>query len=55
LTVAEADAATDNTLHEMRVAVERVALPEKIAQTVDPGNVISGMLEICRSRMNAFD
>jgi serine/threonine-protein kinase HipA len=55
LTVAEADAATDSTLHEMRVAVERVALPEKIAQTVDPGNVISGMLEICRSRMNAFD
>jgi len=55
LTVAEADTAIDSMLHEVRVAVERVALPEKIAPTVDPGNVIAGMLEICRNRLNAFD
>ncbi len=55
LTVAEADAATDSMLHDMRLAVERVALPEKIARTVDPNNVIAGMLEICRNRIGAFD
>jgi serine/threonine-protein kinase HipA len=55
LTTAEADAATDSMLHEMRLAVERVALPEKIARTVDPNNVIAGMLEICRNRISAFD
>src|SRR5487761_206425 len=54
LTVAEADAATDSMLHDMRLAVERVALPEKIARTVDPNNVIAGMLEICRNRISAF-
>lgn len=54
LTVAEADAAIDNMLNEMRVSVERIALPEKIARTVDPNNVIAGMLEICRGRINAF-
>jgi len=55
LTVAEADTAIDGMLHEVRVAVERVALSEKMAPTVDPGNVIAGMLEICRNRLNAFD
>jgi serine/threonine-protein kinase HipA len=55
LTVTDADAATDSMLHAMKVAVERVALPEKIARTVDPNNVIAGMLEICRNRINAFE
>lgn len=55
LTVAEADAATDSLLHEMRLAVDRVALPEKTARTVDPNNVIAAMLEICRSRVSAFE
>lgn len=55
LTVAEADAATDSMLHDMRLAVERVALPEKIARTADPNNVIAGVLEICRNRISAFD
>ena len=55
LTVAEADAATDSLLHDMRAAIERVALPEKIAQTVDPNNVIADMLEICSNRVSAFD
>jgi len=55
LTVTDADAATDSMLHAMKVAVERVALPEKIARTLDPNNVIAGMLEICRNRVTAFD
>lgn len=55
LTVTDADAATDSMLHAMKVAVERVALPEKIARTVDPNSVIAGMLEICRNRINAFE
>ena len=55
LTVADADAATDSMLDAMRVAVERVALPEKIARTLDPNNVIAGMLEICRNRVTAFE
>ncbi|HEV2268404.1 MAG TPA: type II toxin-antitoxin system HipA family toxin [Steroidobacteraceae bacterium] len=55
LTVAEADAATDRMLHDMRLAVERVALPEGIARTVDPNSVIARMLEICRNRISAFD
>jgi serine/threonine-protein kinase HipA len=55
LTVAEAGAAIDSMLREMRIAVERIALPEKIARTVDPDNVIAGILEICRNRIRAFD
>jgi serine/threonine-protein kinase HipA len=55
LTVADADSATDSMLHEMKVAVDRVALPEKIARTVDPNNVIAAMLDICRNRLSAFD
>jgi serine/threonine-protein kinase HipA len=55
LTIREADSATDTMLDSMRVAVERVALPEKIARTVDPNSVIAGMLEICRNRISAFD
>jgi serine/threonine-protein kinase HipA len=55
LTVAEADAAIDSMLHDMRLAVERVALPERIARTVDTNSVIAGMLEICRNRISAFD
>lgn len=55
LTVAEADAAIDGMLHDMRFAVERVALPEKLARTIDPNSVIAGMLEICRNRISTFD
>lgn len=55
LAAAEADAAIDSMLHDMKLAVERVALPEKISRTVDPNNVIAGMLEICRDRIGAFD
>jgi serine/threonine-protein kinase HipA len=55
LTVAEADAATDSMLDSMKVAVEQIALPEKIARAIDPNSVIAGMLEICRSRISAFD
>ena len=55
LTVGEADAAIDSMLHDMKIAVERVALPEKIARTVDPNGMIAGVLEICRNRIGAFD
>jgi serine/threonine-protein kinase HipA len=54
LTVAEADAATDGMLHDLKLAVERVALPEKIGR-LDPTGVIAGVLEICRNRISAFD
>lgn len=55
LTVAEADTAIDNVLDDLKVAVERIALPERIARKVDPNDVIADMLEICRSRISVFD
>jgi serine/threonine-protein kinase HipA len=55
LTVGEADAAIDSMLHDMKIAVERVALPEKISRTVDPNGMIARVLEICRNRIVAFD
>lgn len=55
LTVAEADAAIDSMLNDLRLAVDRVVLPEKIARTVDPNSVIAGMLEISRNRIREFD
>jgi hypothetical protein len=49
------DAATDSMLDSMKVAVEQIALPEKIARAIDPNSVIAGTLEICRNRISAFD
>ncbi len=55
LKVAAADAAVDGLLHDMAAAVERIALPEKIARTVDAGKAVADMLQICRNRIDAFD
>ncbi len=55
LKTAEADVAIDGMLHAMKAAVDRIALPDRIARTFDANNVVADMLEICRNRVHAFD
>jgi len=55
LKVTEADAAIDTMLHAMRTAVDRTALPEKIVRTADANKLVANILEVCRSRIRAFD
>jgi serine/threonine-protein kinase HipA len=52
LKVAEADDAIDSVLHNMKAAVDRINLPDKIARTVDANKVVANMLEICRNRIH---
>jgi len=48
-------ASADSTSGRRKFMRPRNSTTEPIARTVDPGNVIAGMLEICRNRIRAFD
>ncbi len=55
LTGLEADAAIDHLLNSMKGAVDRIALPGKIARSADANKVVAEMLELCLNRIRAFD
>ena len=52
--MAEADTAMDSMIEAMKAAVDRIALPDKIARTFDYGKTVADVREICRNRMNTF-
>jgi serine/threonine-protein kinase HipA len=54
LKAADADAAIDDTLREMASAIDRFSLPKSIEHSAGTENLIQGMLDTCRNRVQAF-
>jgi serine/threonine-protein kinase HipA len=54
LKAADADSAIDDTLRQIASAIDRFSLPKTIEHSPEMEKVIQGMLDICRSRVEAF-
>jgi serine/threonine-protein kinase HipA len=54
LKAADADSAIDDTLRQIASAIDRLSLPKTIEHSPEMEKVIQGMLDICRSRVEAF-
>ena len=55
LKAADADAAIDEMLGRLREAVGRIALPKDLEYGTEPHKIAKEMLDISRSRIEAFE
>jgi serine/threonine-protein kinase HipA len=54
LKVSDADAAIDDMLEKLRVAVDHITLPREMRVTDDARRMMVEMLDICRARMKGL-
>ncbi len=54
LRAADADSAIDDMLRQMKGTIDRITVPKAIKRSADAGKMVENMLDICRSRMEAF-
>jgi serine/threonine-protein kinase HipA len=55
LKAADADAAIDDTLRQIASAIDRLSLPKTIEHSPEMEKMVQGMLDTCRSRVEAFE
>ncbi len=55
LRATDVDAAIDNLLQRLRVAVDRIALPKAIEVTSEGRKMVTEVLDTCRARLRAFE